>query len=91
MAWSSATHNAGGAGLPGYLTNQGRWIVAAETLAAAGEVVRSGASEKGVDLVINRRRKGRRGMRWTRTSADALVTLRTTILNQESEAASSTS
>lgn len=30
-------------------------------------------------------------MGWTRTSADALVTLRTIILNQEAEAASSTS
>jgi hypothetical protein len=47
----------------GYLVNQRDWIVDAESLLNQGEVVGSGAIEKGVDLVLNRRFKGRRGMR----------------------------
>jgi hypothetical protein len=70
----------------GYLLNQRAWIVDAETLLAQGEVVGSGAIEKGVDLVINRRLKGHRGMRWTRANATALVTLRTQILNNQAVA-----
>jgi hypothetical protein len=47
----------------GYLVNQRDWIVDAESLLNQGEVVGSEAIEKGVDLVLNRRFKGRRGMR----------------------------
>jgi hypothetical protein len=50
-------------------------------------VVGSGAVEKAVDVVLNRRFKGRRGMRWWRSNADAITVLRTRILNQESIAA----
>jgi hypothetical protein len=71
----------------GYLANQRAWIVDADALQANGEVVGSGAVEKGVDLVINRRCKGRRGMRWWRANADAIIVLRTRILNDEPLAA----
>ena len=71
----------------GYLANQREWIVDAEMLLAQGEIVGSGAIEKGVDLVLNRRFKGRRGMRWWRANANAIVTLRTHILNRQAEAA----
>ena len=71
----------------GYLANQREWIVDAEMLLAQGEIVGSGGIEKGVDLVLNRRFKGRRGMRWWRANANAIVTLRTHILNRQAEAA----
>ena len=71
----------------GYLANQREWIVAAEMLLAQGEIVGSGAIEKGVDLVLNRRFKGRQGMRWWRANANAIVSLRTHILNRQAEAA----
>ena len=71
----------------GYLANQREWIVDAEMLLAQGEIVGSGAIEKGVDLVLNRRFKGRRGMRWWRANANAIVTLRTHIHNRQAEAA----
>ena len=71
----------------GYLANQREWIVDAEMLLAQGEIVGSGAIEKGVDLVLNRRFKGRRGMRWWRATANAIVTLRTHSRNRQAEAA----
>ena len=52
---------------------------------AAGETVGSGSGEKGVDMVVNRRLKGRRGMRWWRRHADAVVALRLAALNREWE------
>lgn len=70
-----------------YLHNQRDWIVDTDTLQAAGEVVGSGAVEKAVDVVLNRRFKGRRGMRWWRANADAVTVLRTRILNDETLAA----
>jgi hypothetical protein len=82
-----ALHSQVGQAFGGYLANQREWIVDADALQAAGEVVGSGAVEKGVDLVINRRCKGRRGMRWWRANADAIVVLRTRILNGEPLAA----
>lgn len=48
---------------------------------ATGEHVGRGAVEKAGDLVINRRCKGRRGMRWGRPNADALASLRVLYLN----------
>lgn len=50
---------------------------------AAGETIGSGAVEKGVDVVVNRRLKGRRGMRWWRVRADGIVALRLALLNDE--------
>jgi hypothetical protein len=48
---------------------------------AAGERIGSGGIEKGVDVVVNRRLKGRRGMRWWRARVEGLVALRLTVLN----------
>lgn len=48
---------------------------------AAGERIGSGGIEKGVDIVVNRRCKGRRGMRWWRDRIEQLVALRVTLLN----------
>lgn len=76
-----------GGGFAGYLASQREWIVDAEMLLAQGEIVGSGAIEKGVDLVLNRRFRGRRGMGWGRAKANAIVTLRTHILNRQAEAA----
>lgn len=76
-----------GRALATYLRTQQAWIVDADALQADGEVVGSGMVEKAVDLVINRRLKGRRGMRWWRANAEAVVTLRTRQLNQDYDAA----
>jgi hypothetical protein len=67
-------------------STNGTGFVDAETLLNQGEVVGSRAIEKGVDLVLNRRFKGWRGMRWCRANANAIVTLRTQILNHQAEA-----
>jgi hypothetical protein len=48
---------------------------------AAGARVGSGGIEKGVDVIVNRRLKGRRGMRWWRTRVEGLVALRLALLN----------
>jgi hypothetical protein len=48
---------------------------------AAGERIGSGGVEKGVDVVVNRRLKGRRGMRWWRERVDGMVALRVALLN----------
>lgn len=45
----------------------------------------SGAVEKAVDVLVNRRCKGRRGMRWWRARAEGVIALRTTLLNEEWE------
>jgi hypothetical protein len=50
---------------------------------AAGQTIGSGAVEKGVDIVVNRRLKGRRGMRWRRDRAEEMVGLRVARLNDE--------
>jgi len=52
---------------------------------AAGATIGSGAVEKGVDIVVNRRLKGRRGMRWWRVRAGGVVALRLAVLNDEWE------
>jgi hypothetical protein len=67
----------------GYLHNQRAWIVDAQRLQDDGEVVGSGAVEKAVDVILNRRFKGRRGMRWCRANADAITVVRTHVLNQQ--------
>jgi hypothetical protein len=48
---------------------------------AAGERIGSGGIEKGVDVVVNRRLKGRRGMRWWRDRVEGMVALRVALLN----------
>ena len=69
-----------GAEFAGYLANQRPWIVNAEELKARGEVIGSGVVEKAADGVVSRRFK-RRGMSWKRAGAEAIVALRTDILN----------
>lgn len=53
---------------------------------AAGKAIGSGVVEKGVDVVVNRRMKGKRGMRWRRGQAEGMVALRVARLNDEWEA-----
>jgi len=65
----------------GYVENNAPWIGDYERLQADGYPVGSGPTEKGVDIVINRRMKGRRGMRWRRQNADGIVALRVLHLN----------
>jgi hypothetical protein len=50
---------------------------------AAGLPIGSGGVEKGVDVVVNRRVKGRRGMMWGRGRAEAVLALRVADLNGE--------
>jgi hypothetical protein len=50
---------------------------------AAGLPIGSGGIEKGVDVVVNRRCKGKRGMRWRRIRAEHVLALRVAELNGE--------
>ncbi|MGI8688159.1 MAG: hypothetical protein ACR2M3_06225 [Thermomicrobiales bacterium] len=66
-----------------YLHNQAERIPDYEARRAVGQTIGSGVGEKGGDSVVNRRLKGRRGMRWMRARADEVVALRLTLLNGE--------
>lgn len=66
-----------------YLRTHARRIPNYAARQAAGQTIGSGAVEKGVDVVVNRRLKGRRGMRWWRARADGIVALRLALLNDE--------
>ena len=66
-----------------YLCNQAVRIPNYAARREAGETIGSGVGEKGVDIVVNRRLKGRRGMRWWRARADGVVALRLATLNDE--------
>lgn len=50
---------------------------------AAGLPIGSGGVEKGVDVVVNRRFKGKRGMKWGRARAEGVLALRVAALNDE--------
>ena len=65
-----------------YLEQQRDWIRSYEDWRQAGYPVGSGSIERAVSLVINRRMK-RRGMRWKRDNATALVAVRTAFLNTD--------
>jgi hypothetical protein len=65
-----------------YLENQRRWIGSYEHWRKLGYPVGSGMIERAVALVINRRMK-KRGMRWCRHNATAVVALRTDLLNDD--------
>lgn len=65
----------------GYLTTLAPAIPNYAARRAAGERIGSGGIEKGVDVVVNRRLKGRRGMRWWRERIDGMVALRVALLN----------
>jgi hypothetical protein len=68
-----------------YLAGQAPRIPDYAARRAAGRPIGSGGVEKGVDVVVNRRLKGRRGMRWWRGRADAVLALRVAELNGEWE------
>jgi hypothetical protein len=68
-----------------YLHNQRGRIPNYAARQAAGETIGSGSGEKGVDIVVNRRLKGRRGMCWWWRRADGVVALRLALLNDEWE------
>jgi len=69
----------------GYVRNHAGRIPDYAARQAAGRTIGSGAVEKGVDVVVNRRLKGRRGMRWWRERASGVIALRLAILNDEWE------
>lgn len=49
----------------------------------AGLPIGSGGVEKGVDVLVNRRCKGKRGMKWHRTRAEGVLALRVAECNDE--------
>lgn len=65
----------------GYVTTLAPAIPNYAARRAAGERIGSGGIEKGVDVVVNRRLKGRRGMRWWRDRIEGIVALRVALLN----------
>jgi len=65
-----------------YLEHQRPWIGSYEHWRKRGYPVGSGMIERAVTLVINRRMK-KRGMRWCRHNATAIVALRTALLNDD--------
>jgi hypothetical protein len=65
-----------------YLEHQRPWIGSYEHWRKQGYPVGSGMIERAVTLVINRRMK-KRGMRWCRPNATAVVALRTDLLNED--------
>ena len=65
-----------------YLEHQRPWIGSYEHWRQLGYPVASGMIERAVALVINRRMK-KRGMRWCRPNATAVVALRTDLLNDD--------
>lgn len=70
----------------GYLTALAPRIPDYAARWAAGESIGSGGIEKGGDLVVNRRLKGRRGMRWWRERIEGVGALRVALLNDEWDA-----
>lgn len=65
-----------------YVENQRRWIGSYEDWRKQGYPVGSGMIERAVSIVINRRMK-KRGMRWLRRNATAVVALRVDLLNED--------
>jgi hypothetical protein len=65
-----------------YLEHQRPWIGSYEHWRKLGDPVGSGMIERAVSLVINRRMK-KRGMRWCRPNATAVVALRADLLNDD--------
>jgi len=65
-----------------YLEHQRPWIGSYEHWRKLGSPVGSGMIERAVAIVINRRMK-KRGMRWCRPNATAIVDLRTDLLNED--------
>jgi hypothetical protein len=65
-----------------YLENQRPWMGSYEHWRKMGYPVGSGMIERAVEIVINRRMK-KRGMRWCRANATAIVALRADLLNDD--------
>jgi hypothetical protein len=65
----------------GYLTRLAPQIPEYAARRAAGQRIGSGGVEKGCDTLVNRRCKGKRGMRWSDDGLEATVALRLGILN----------
>ena len=72
----------------GYIEGQRAWLGNYGEWEAMGYPVGSGAVERAVEVVINKRMK-KQGMRWKRGTADAVVALRVEVLNQAWEQAAS--
>ena len=70
-------------GFVGYLTGLAPQIPDYAMRRAGGQRIGSGGVEKGCDLIVNRRCKGKRGMRWRDDGLEALIALRLGILNDE--------
>jgi hypothetical protein len=66
-----------------FLTAQAPRIPDYAARRAAGLPIGSGGIEKGVDVVVNRRFKGKRGIKWHRTRAESVLALRVAELNNE--------
>lgn len=69
------------AAFAGYLTTLAPCIPNYAERRAAGERIGSGGIEKGADVVVNRRLKGKRGMCWWRDRIEGMVALRVALLN----------
>ena len=65
----------------GYLTHLAPQIPDYAARRAAGQRVGSGGAEKGCDALVNRRCKGKRGMRWSDDGLEATIALRLALLN----------
>jgi hypothetical protein len=65
----------------GYLTRLAPQIPDYAARRAAGQRIGSGGAEKGCDALVNRRCKGKRGMRWSDDGLEATIALRLAILN----------
>jgi len=65
----------------GYLTRLAPQIPNYAARRAAGRRIGSGGAEKGCDLLVNRRCKGKRGMRWSDDGLEAAIALRLDIVN----------
>jgi hypothetical protein len=65
----------------GYIEGQREWLVEYGAVEAQGYAVGSGAVERAVEVVLNKRMK-KQGMRWKRVTAAAVVALRVEVLNQ---------
>lgn len=66
-----------------FLTAQAPRIPNYAARRAAGQPIGSGGVAKGVDVVVNRRCKGKRGMKWWRDRAEGVLALRVAELNGE--------
>jgi hypothetical protein len=67
----------------GYLTGLAPQIPDYAARRLAGQRIGSGGAEKGCDALVNRRCKGKRGMRWSDDGLAATIARRLAILNQD--------